>query len=169
MNSKLKFAICGAAICLVGCVAPGSQSVSERVGPEPITTPTAQSSVGTLTVYSAYEVNADFNSRDPYRPEYSDYKICTEDGTLLQRVHNDSGTALQDPAGVQLPAGKYRVIARANSCGWVTIPILIQPGRETVLHLEGGVQWPGDTQSTKTNAVRLQDSRIIGWKSGADL
>jgi len=35
-----------------------------------------------LVVYSAYEVNADFNARDPRRPEYSDYRIFTADGNL---------------------------------------------------------------------------------------
>jgi hypothetical protein len=154
---------------LLGCATGRNGLALDTVGP-PLSQPTAANSTnGTLVVYSAYEVNADFNSRDPYRPEYSDYKIFTADGKLLQRVHNNSGTILQDPVAVGLPPGKYRVSARANSYGYVTVPVIVEAQQSTILHLEGGSSWPNESAFNQTNAVRLPDGQIIGWKAASNL
>ena len=120
-------------------------------------------------VYSAYEVNADFNSRDPYRPEYSDYRIFTPDGKLLRRVHNNSESILQDPVSVELPPGKYQVIARANGYGPVTVPVMIAARENTILHLEGGGSWSKEAEFNQTNAVRLPDGQIIGWRAATNM
>ena len=50
---------------------------------------------GDLLVYSAFRRNADFNSRDPYRQEHSDYEIDSTDGILLRSVHNNSGSIIK--------------------------------------------------------------------------
>ena len=126
------------------------------------------STTGTLLVYSAYEVNADFNARDPNRPEYSDYTIFTPDGKLLQKVHNNSGTILQEAVPVELPPGKYNVSALANGYGFVTIPVIVESGQTTILHLEGGGFWPNESVFDQTNAVRLPDGQIIGWRAAPD-
>jgi hypothetical protein len=157
-----------AGILLSGCATGKNGTVLDTVGP-PLSQPAAANSTnGTLVVYSAYEVNADFNSRDPNRPEYSDYRILTNDGKLLQRVHKDSGTALQDPVAVGLPPGKYRVSARANGYGYVTVPVIIETQPSTILHLEGGGSWPNESAFNQTNAVRLPDGQIIGWKAASN-
>jgi len=150
---------------LSGCATGQNEVVLDTVGP-PLSQRAATSSTkGMLVVYSAYEVNADFNSRDPDRPEYSDYRIFTLDGKLLQRVHNNSGTILQDPVSVELPPGKYHVIARANGYGYVTVPVIIAARQNTILHLEGGGSWPDESAFDQTNAVRLPDGQIVGWRN----
>ena len=161
---KSAFLVCflAAGVLFSGCALSRSGLVLNPVGPTPIQSAKARSATGTLVVYSAYEVNADFNSRDPYRPEYSDYRIFNTDGKLLQRVHNNSGTMLQDPVSVELPAGKYRVIARANGYGFVTVPVLIAPNQFTTLHLQGGGSWPEQSAFRQTNAVWLPDGWVIG-------
>ncbi len=118
-------------------------------------------------VYSAYEVNPDFDSRDPRRPEYSDYRILGDDGSLQQWVHNNSGTILQRPRSVALPVGKYRVVARASGYGMVTVPVLVVAGQTTVLHLQNSIAWPEPQAFNSTNAVRLPDGEVVGWKSAA--
>jgi len=138
MKTFLTSNIIAAGVLLAGCATDKSGIALDAVGPVPAQSAAVSSTSGTLVVYSAYEVNADFNSRDPYRPEYSDYRIFTADGKLLQRVHNNSGTILQDPASVELPAGKYHVIARANGYGYVTVPVIVEAQQSTILHLEGG-------------------------------
>jgi hypothetical protein len=154
---------------LSGCATGKNGLALDTVGP-PLPQPAAASSTnGALVVYSAYEVNADFNARDPNRPEYSDYRIFTTNGKLLQRVHNNSGTILQDPVSVELQPGKYNVIARANGYGYVTIPIIIEAQQTTTLHLEGGDSWPDESAFNQTNAVRLPDGQIIGWKVATNL
>jgi hypothetical protein len=154
---------------LSGCASGKNGLTLDTVGPllpQPVA---ASSTNGTLVVYSAYEVNADFNARDPNRPEYSDYRIFTANGKLLQRVHNDSGTILQDPVSVELPPGKYQVIARANGYGYVTVSVMIEVRQNTVLHLEGGGSWSDESAFNQTNAVRLPDGQIIGWKAATNL
>lgn len=151
---------------LSGC-ATSNRLVLDTVGP-PMFQPTPTSSTstnGTLVVYSAFRRNADFNSRDPYRREYSDYKIFSPDGKLLQRVHNNSGTGFQDAVPVALPPGQYQVIARANGYGFVTVPVIIAARQNTILHLEGGGSWPDESAFNQTDAVRLPDGQIVGWQT----
>lgn len=119
-----------------------------------------------LVVYSAYDVNADFAGRDRRSPVYSNYKIFTADGQMLQKVHNNSGTILQDPVAVELSPGKYHVLAHANGyVRYLSVPVVIASGQTTVLHLEGDGFWPDQAAFNQTNAVRLPDGRIIGWRS----
>jgi len=165
MKTGLTFNLIAAGVLLFGCASGRSGTILGAVGPAPPEPATGNSTNGTLVVYSAYEGNADFNSRDPYRPEYSDYKIYIG-GKLLRRVHNDSGTLLQDPALVELPAGQYRVVARANGYEEVTIPVVIRARQSTVLHLEGGGSWPDPAVFNPTNAVRLPDGQVVGWRAG---
>lgn len=172
MKAPLNLIMILASVLLTGCAtSKGSKLVLDTVGP-PISQRTTMSSTstnGTLLVYSAFRRNADFNSRDPYRQEYSDYEISTTDGKLLQCVHNNSGTILQEAVPVVLPVGKYQVKARANGYGFVTVPVIIAAQQSTVLHLEGGGFWPDESVFNQTNAVRLPDGLIIGWKAAPNL
>ena len=147
-----------------GCLTGSGRFTSETVGPAPFAAGMTDSTNGTLLVYSAYKRNADFDSSDPNRAEHSDYKILTEDGRLLRRVHNITPTALQDVTPVELAPGKYQVVARANGFGYLTVPVFIEKQRSTVLHLEGTGYWPDEAGFNDTNAVRLPDGLIIGWK-----
>jgi hypothetical protein len=154
---------------LSGCVTGKNGLVLDLVGPSPDQPATANSTNGTLLVYSAYDVNADFAGRNRRSPEYSDYKILTTDGNLLQIVHNNSGTILQDPLAVELPPGKYRVVAHSNGYGYVTVPIVIMSRQITIMHLEGDGFWPDESAFNKTNAVRLPGGVIVGWKAAPEL
>jgi hypothetical protein len=156
---------------LSGCTTGKNGLALDTVGPPPFQ-PLATSSTltnGTLVIYSAFRRNADFNALDPYRPEYSDYKIFATDGKLLQRVHNNSGTILQDPVSVELSPGKYDVFARANGYGFVTVPVQLAAQQNTILHLEGDGFWPNVSVFNQTNAVRLPDGQLIGWRVATKL
>jgi len=150
---------------LTGCATGNHTLMLDTVGPVRPPWNTADTTKGRLTVYSAYAVTADFNDRDTRRPEYSDYKICDADGQLLQRVHNNSGTILQTPVAVLLTPGKYQVLAYANGYGAVTIPVMIAAQQTTLLHLEGGNPWADESVFNETNAVRLPDGQIVGWRA----
>jgi hypothetical protein len=169
MKTFLTSNVVAAGVLLAGCATGKSGITLDTVGPVSAQSVAISSTNGTLKVYSAYEVNADFNSRDPYRPEYSDYRIFTTDGKLLQKVRNNSGTILQDPVSVELQPGKYRVVARANGYGYVTVPVIIAAQENTVLHLEGGDSWPDETTFNQTNAVRLPDGQIVGLRTAPNL
>ncbi len=153
---------------LSGCVGDRSGLVIDPVGPRFPQSSAVNSRTGARVVYYASEGGANWNARDPRRPVYSDYKIFSVEGNFLQAVHNDSGTMLQEAVPVELPPGKYRVVASANGYGHLTIPVVIKAGQTTMLHLEGGGSWPDESAFNQTNAVRLPDGQIIGWRAGAN-
>jgi hypothetical protein len=105
---------------LAGCAGMNSGLVLDTAGPMPGQAARTGSGPGTLIVYSAGKVNADFNSRDPNRREHSDYKILNSDEKLLEHVHNVADDIFQGPVSVELPPGKYFVVARSNglASGW---------------------------------------------------
>ena len=139
MKSITLAALTAASLTLTGCAVSPYPSTLATVGPVPLSDHTPNPDAGSLIVYSAFEVNADFNNPDPYHHEYSSYRIFTEDGKLLQFVKNDNGTSLGNPITVKLPAGKYLVKAHANGRGTVTIPVIIENGRITAVHLESDI------------------------------
>ena len=158
-------------ILVTGALISGCTSenglVLDPVGPPPLQRSAVNSKKGTLLVYSAYDVGGNWNGRDPDRPVHSNYQIFSRDGNLLRSVHNDSGTLQQDPVPVELPAGKYRVIANANGHGEVTIPVIIEAQQTTLLHLEGGGSWSNGMESNPTNVVRLPDGQMVGWRAAS--
>jgi hypothetical protein len=52
---------------------------------------------------------------------------------------------------------------------YVDVPKVIAAGQTTILHLEGGGFWPDESAFNKTNAVRLPDGLVIGWKAATNL
>ena len=165
MRLNVIFAMGSLGLLLAGCATTNNGMVLEGVGPDPTSPVNTTATTGTLLVYSAYTVNADFNVRDPHRPQYTDYRIFTPDGKLQQQVQNSTDTILQRPKEVELPVGTYRIVAEANAYGTVTVPVAIEPGQITVVHLEGGDRWPNRNAFNQSNAVRLPDGEIVGWKS----
>lgn len=148
--------------CICGCVHSPSGLVLNPVGPPPGDTPET-GTLGGLLVYSAFDPAADFNS-SPYRHRYTDYKIYNTDGTqLVRKVRNDSGKLVEGPVRVELAAGSYRVVARANGYGTVTVPVVLKVGQTTLVHLEGSHWWPRDSAIFDANPVRLPGGQIVGW------
>ena len=155
--------ILAAAALLAGCVSQQHGLVLDPIGP-----PSPQSAGaglnGTLVVFSAFDPHADFNDLPDLR-HYTDYKITQEDGKLVQTVHNDDGTLLEEPKRVQLPPGTYCVVALANGYGAVTVPVIIRANQITTVHLEGGAAWPNNASLLGSNPVRLPDGEIAGWRA----
>jgi len=151
---------------LSGCASQRLALVLDPVGPAPVPAGVAGSS-GTLMVFSAFRQGANFNG-PPYRRQYTDYKILSPTGKLLQWVRNDSGTMMEAPKKVELPVGTYRVVARANGYGEVTVPVVIRPNQVTTVHLEGSPSWPNRSQLAASNPVCLPDGEIAGWRANAN-
>jgi len=166
MKLLVTTSLLAAAALLSGCASQGPALVLDPVGPAPAP-PGAPGSSGTLMVFSAFRQGADFNG-PPYRRPYTDYKILSPTGKLLQWVRNDSGALMAAPKHVELPVGTYRVVARANGYGEVTVPVVVRPNQVTTVHLEGSPSWPNHEQLAASNPVRLPDGEIAGWRAGAD-
>lgn len=149
---------------LAGCAAQRHPLVLAPVGPA-IPAHASDSHTGSLKVYSAYDAAAHFYSRTFDGEQYSDYRIVYPDGQLVQRVHNNTDTMIEEPATVSLPPGKYNVVARANGYGKVTVPVVIEEHRETVVHLEGGDSWNSTDRPNKQVAVCLPDGSPVGYRA----
>jgi hypothetical protein len=168
MKITLKVGLMTAAGALMmGCAGMTGGLTLDTVGPDPGQAAVANSGNGTLAVFSAYKVNADFNATDPNAREHSDYQILDMNGNSLQWIRNAAGGVTMQPVQVDLPAGKYQIKARSNGYGTVTIPVVIVAGEKTVLHLDDTANWPGKPAASQSDAVRLPDGEIVGWKAGA--
>ena len=157
------FAILSSAALLAGCASGQHSLTLAPVGP-PTHQPVAVNDNGTLVVFSAYEVTAINQGDYEHRRHYTDYKLFSKDGKLLQVVHNDSNTVLREATHVNLAPGQYRVVARANGYGLVTVPLVIAKGQLTTIHLEGGGPWENEVRN-QADAVRLPDGQIVGWRA----
>ena len=166
MKLSIFSGVLGAIALLSGCASPGPGLVLDPVGPPPFPS-AAAGSTGTLKVFSAFQQGADFNSQ-LYRRHYTDYEILSADGKRLQWVRNDSGTSVEAPRRVELPAGTYRVVAHANGYGEVTVPVVVRPNQVTTVHLEGSPSWPNRSQLAPSDSVRLPDGEIAGWRANSD-
>jgi hypothetical protein len=154
------------AVLMAGCISQQRALVLEPIGPPNVPLAPAGSN-GTLVVFSAFDTRGDFNNL-LYLRHYTDYKIVSEDGSLHQIVHNDNGLLVEAPKRLELPAGTYRVVARANGYGMVTVPVIIREKQVTTVHLEGGASWPNNAALLGSNPVRLPDGEIAGWRANTD-
>jgi len=147
-----------------GCASPKSRLVLEPVGPPPYAQE-VPGNKGSLIVYSALEATFDSDAIQ-YRDRHTPYRVMSADGMrLLKVIPNDDGRLLGSPERVELPIGKYRILARANGYGDVAVPILIKAHQTTVLHLEGGFWWPMGSAIRESDPVRLPRGEIVGWRT----
>jgi hypothetical protein len=145
----------------VSCATPHGSAVFGPVGPR-LSQRDELTSTGYLKVYSATEDHDDGNTH--YFP-HTGYSIYFEDGkTLVKKVANAISIHDEDPSLVQLPAGKYVVLARAEDNGMVRVAVIIQPGQLTKVNLE--YDWkdrvsPGNA----ADLVRLPTGQVVGWRA----
>jgi hypothetical protein len=88
---------------------------------------------GYLVVYSATDEVSDGDSA--FNP-HSSYVIYTIDGKVLRNVENHISRTDELPELVKLAAGSYTLEARSANHGYVRVPVVIKPGRQTILDLD---------------------------------
>jgi hypothetical protein len=132
--------------------------VEAPVGPAPILSSVRRD--GKLVVYSATYAPAVEQSEYPV---HTNYTIATATDKLIERVSNATGSFFSQPATVALPPGEYRVRAQYDRGGFVVIPVVIEPGKTTVIDLDGeAVPQSPDANPDK---VRLPDGHVVGWRA----
>lgn len=151
---------------LTACARDHKAIVLRPIGPTPLEkqAPTMQ---GSLVVFSAFDVQANFTATDPERRRHTNYKLFSANGELLQTVNNDTGRMIEGPVEVPLAAGSYKITARANGYGVVTVPVVVVTGRATIVHFEGGFLGPSPKGSVGANLVRLPGGEAVGWEATA--
>jgi hypothetical protein len=146
------------AVLVASCAFAPPTIVHETVGPS--LEVVNQEHNGFLQVYSATEWIADDDG--PSLLKYTNYQIDAADGTLFKEVPNDD----QEPTRVILPRGTYTVVALSDTSGKVSVPVAIETGKTTVVHLEREKDWkeaPAGIGSA--DLVRLPNGQPIGFRA----
>ena len=98
----------------------------------------------------------------PRPPERQQPQIDAADGTVFKEVANDD----QEPTHVILPKGTYTVVARSDTSGKVSVPVAIETGKTTVLHLEREKDWKDVAAGIRSaDLVRLPNGQPIGFRA----
>jgi hypothetical protein len=163
MKSVYMFLGTGLVSLLVGC--SSTPVALAPVGPNPFGSQ-RMASKGELQVFSCLVAQSDDQnqgSEDPVWYQHSDYNIYNLHGKLLKRVNNTIGHYEQTPRRVALPAGRYIVKAQANDDLQVKLPVTIEPGRTTRVHLDDNWKLPAATQ--KRELVSMPDGNPVGWRA----
>lgn len=143
-------------VLLAGCA---SKPVAlSPVGPGPVSH-TAYAPRGFLQVFSDTETHV-IGDGPPYYT-HTGYSIHDESGKLIKFVPNHVGDMDESPSIVAMPAGRYHIVAESSSYGRVTVPVVIQEDRTTVVHLDRN--WVPSKNASPKSLVRLPDGEPVGW------
>ena len=82
----------------------------------------------------------------------------------MKHVRNTVGHYATQPRVISLPPGNYVVKAEAADYLWVDVPVVIDPGRITRIHLDNA--WR-PTEVRKTALVSLPTGNPVGWAANA--
>lgn len=142
-----------------GCSTP---AVLAPAGPCPVSHETLGSS-GHLQVFS--EMEAQSEGDDPIWYQHTAYRIYNSQEKRIKYVGNTVGKWDDTPATVVLQPGHYTVKARAEGYRSVEVPVSIEPGRTTVVHLENG--WNPPAIPPGVEIVRASGGYAVGWRAGS--
>lgn len=145
---------------LVGC--SSTPVAVAPVGPNPIggVSPAAD---GGLQVFSSLIGRSEGDN--PIWYQHTGYYLYDLRGELVKHVNNTTGRYAQVPRRVLLSPEKYLVKAQANDYFWVEVPVTIERGRTTRVHLDDQWQLPSDT--SRTALVSLPNGNPVGWRAEA--
>ncbi len=148
---------------LSGCASTAPTVVNVPVGPRP---PGLLEGgyAGFLTVHTATEQYPDGDNTNAN--VHTDYQIYTPDGRLFKQVSNSLGPRSEIPVTVKLPKGSYSVVAQSEIVGAVTIPVVVETGKTTELHLEREKDWKRvAVNARESDLVRLPNGQVIGYRA----
>lgn len=162
MVMKLKFTIIVAAatLPLLGACAITPTPLAS-IGPGPAQKAWAGSE-GYLQVFTATQtVDADFHA---YFNVHVGYEIDDASGKTIKYVANHFSDIDESVDTVSLPPGTYTVVARSTWCGLMKIPVVIEGGGTTSIHLDGNNWWP-PSRPAANQLVFLPNGEAAGWRS----
>jgi hypothetical protein len=153
---KRKAIIAGAALAwiLTGCSTPVSVAT---VGPNPANV-SDNSDYGRLQVFSALVGRTEGDNPTWY--QHRNYVIVDQNGKTVMRVANRAGKYDISPQVVSLKPGKYIVKAESTDYFRVEVPVLIERGMTTRLHLDD--TWK-PANASQSDLVILPSGTPVGW------
>jgi hypothetical protein len=151
--------ILGATMTLLFAGCASTPVVLSPVGPNPAGRETTDLK-GQLRVYSALEGRSEGDNPAWY--QHTDYYIYSPQGRLIKRVNNRTGYYAKAPPLIALPAGKYLLKAQAEDYLWVEVPVVIESGRATQVHLDDS--WSPPVNTPKAEIVNVPAGYPVGWR-----
>ena len=126
----------GAALASIQTGCASQPLALAQVGPDATCRPLPISK-GRLQVFSATEKSIPFASDDPtFFNLHTGYEIYDAAGNPVKFVMNHASNMDEWPDTATLPPGKYRILAASTWCGQVSVPVVIEKGKTTVVHLD---------------------------------
>lgn len=126
------FAACFAFL-LGGVIGAPAEPVKVLPAVGPNSEPKA-SVTGYLVVYT--DTESPINVGDIVYYPHTGYKIYDSHGVYLRFVRNHMSERDEQPSRVSLPPGRYTVVGRSETQGPVSVPVIINGLRTTVVNLE---------------------------------
>jgi hypothetical protein len=148
----------GLVLALVGC--SSTPVALAPVGPDPVGSE-RMASEGELQVFSSLLGRSEGDNPTWY--QHSDYYIYDLRGMLVKQVDNAIAHYATAPRPVALPTGRYLVKAQAEDYFRVEVPVTIERGRTTKVHLDDNWKLPPDTP--KSQLVCMPNGNPVGWRA----
>jgi hypothetical protein len=148
----------GVVTLMTGCAS--TRVALAPVGPDPV----GANSLGVqggLQVFSGLVGRSEGNNPNWY--QHTDYYVYDLHGKLVKHVNNTIGYYASAPRQVTLPVGRYLVKARANDYFWVSVPVIIESGQTTRVHLDDNWKLPANAR--RTELVSLPNGNPVGWQA----
>lgn len=159
MKINAGFVALGIVPLMAACVS--QRVVLAPVGPSPAPELRASNAPGQLRVFSQREpVTA---GDDPVYYQHTDYRIYDHRGKLVKYVGNTTGHFGRAPRVISLPPGDYTVKARAKDYLSVVVPVIIESGQTTSVHLDD--RWSYPTNSSRNEFVFEPNGAPVGWSA----
>jgi len=142
---------------LAGCVT--KSVLLPSVGPNP-NDRASSTAYGELEVYSASEQRIEGDN--PTWIQHTDYSICDSQGKVIKKVWNVIGYYETPPQRVRLAPGSYLIRARASDNLRTQVPVTIQAGLLTTVHLDD--VWTVPAGAHREDLAFTPDGHPIGWR-----
>jgi hypothetical protein len=166
MRINTTFLLLGVIPLWVSCAPP--PIALAPVGPGPFAGGSSSIGTGDLQVFSGLveendDQNQEGNGAGRVWYQHTGYDIYDAQGELVERVDNTVGHYAISPRLVSLPPGNYTVRARASDWVRVKVPVIIERGRTTTVHLDE--EWEPPAGTPKTEVVSAPDGNPVGWRA----
>jgi hypothetical protein len=154
----LKIIAAASLASLAGCAGTQMRTVSlAPVGPDCYHA-NCKADCGYLKVYTATEEHNDGNTM--YYP-HTGYALYDGHGSRLRSVRNHLTMDDESAEDVELPPGRYTVVADSESDGEVRVPVVVAAYKTTTVNLEGS-RGLSKTNANPAKAVRTPSGQIVG-------
>ncbi len=100
----------------------------------------------------------------PFYNHYTAFTIYDANGALVKVVPSTRDSLYPAPNPVQLPAGRYRIVAKTPKLGLISIPVVVKGDQNTILFLDGK-DHPEAASADPARALRLPTGQIYGWRA----